>query len=103
MIERACTVCGRISDKPRCPEHRRKPWDGARHGRGPGWTRRRARILARDQGICHVCGQPGADEVDHVIPLAEGGPDTDENCAAIHGRPCHADKTQREALRGRLR
>ena len=29
---------------------------------------RRKRILKRDMGICHVCDQPGADQVDHASP-----------------------------------
>jgi 5-methylcytosine-specific restriction endonuclease McrA len=57
----------------------------------------RKRILKRDRGICHVCGQPGANEVDHVIPLCFDGPDTDDNKAAIHGEPCHRSKTAAES------
>lgn len=60
------------------------------------WDRRRKRILRRDQGICYICGALGADEVDHVIPVSQGGGDEDENLAAIHGT-CHAKKTQAEA------
>ena len=40
-------------------------------------------------------------EVDHVIPLSEGGPDTDENCAPAHTHPCHHEKSQAEAQRAR--
>lgn len=42
-----------------------------------------------------------ADEVDHVVPLAEGGADNDSNLRPIHARPCHAEKTQAEAQRAR--
>lgn len=59
------------------------------------------RILDRDMRICHVCHQPGADQVDHVIPVAEGGTDSDLNLAAIHGEPCHRRKTAAEAARAR--
>ncbi len=34
------------------------------------WWRIRARVLRRSD-ICYVCGLPGADEVDHVIPRSE--------------------------------
>ena len=53
----------------------------------------------RDRGICHVCHRPLADQVDHVIPLSEDGPDTLDNLAAIHAQPCHEAKTQAEAQR----
>ncbi|QXC59342.1 HNH endonuclease [Aquihabitans sp. G128] len=64
---------------------------------------RTARIIRRDHGICHVCGKPGATEADHVVPLAEGGSDTDANLAAIHAKPCHEAKTRAEQARGRAR
>lgn len=60
-------------------------------------------MLFEHGGVCHVCGGPGADEADHVVPLAEGGPDTLENMRPIHGQPCHREKTAREAARGRTR
>lgn len=60
-----------------------------------------ARVIARDRGICYVCGLEGADESDHVISLAEGGADDEPNMAAIHARPCHLNKTQAESARAR--
>jgi len=59
--------------------------------------------MLRDNFICHVCVQPGADQCDHITPVAEGGTDDDDNLAAIHAMPCHMTKTQREAARARLR
>ena len=65
---------------------------------------RRARwVLNRDRGICHVCGNWGADEVDHIVALSEGGADVIDNLAAIHSQPCHAAKTSAERERGRQR
>lgn len=64
----------------------------------PHWDRTRRRILRRDGRICYVCHQPGATEVDHIIPASQGGSDQDDNLAAIHEDPCHSAKTIREAL-----
>jgi 5-methylcytosine-specific restriction endonuclease McrA len=48
-------------------------------------------------GICHLCGEPGADTLDHVDPLAEdpsgGGP---ENWLPAH-RSCNSSKGRRVA------
>lgn len=76
-------------------------WQSEVGYRLPAKTKRR--ILARDHGICHVCGLPGATVVDHIRCRAEGGTDHDTNLAAIHARPCHMDKTVAEAARGRER
>jgi 5-methylcytosine-specific restriction endonuclease McrA len=45
---------------------------------------KRARVLARDGGICWLCGGPGATTVDHVIPRARGGGDDEDNLRAAH-------------------
>ena len=29
------------------------------------------RVLRRDNGVCHLCGQPGADTADHLIPWSQ--------------------------------
>ena len=70
------------------------------------------RILTAHHGICHLCGHPGATEVDHIIPWAEwNNPALSvhdaSNLAPAHGTPCptcgrdcHADKTKAEAARG---
>jgi len=58
-------------------------------------------VLQRDELICGICGHFGADEVDHRIPLAEGGTDTDDNLQAVHAEPCHRLKSAAEAARAR--
>lgn len=58
------------------------------------WRQLRRAILARDAGICHVCHQPGADEVDHID--SDHTNDRPTNLAAIHAHPCHARKSSRE-------
>ena len=40
-------------------------WNGARV------TKLRARIIARDHGICWLCQHPGATTTDHVIPKSQ--------------------------------
>lgn len=79
-------------------------WQGSspHRTRGRTWQQTRQRILRRDGGVCHVCHRPGAGEVDHVIALAHGGTDADDNLAAIHRTPCHTAKTQHEATARRV-
>lgn len=70
-------------------------WKGSTRRRRlpPDWhTVIRPRILARDRGICHVCGRLGAEQVDH---LKAGDDHRDANLAAIC-EPCHRTKSGRE-------
>jgi 5-methylcytosine-specific restriction endonuclease McrA len=90
------------------PEHQRKPWQGSRRreqSRLSGWAQQRMAkaILVKYRGICHWCGKGGADEVDHVVPLAEGGADDMANRRPIHADPCHKIKTEQEAKRARAK
>jgi 5-methylcytosine-specific restriction endonuclease McrA len=74
----------------------------SRHERGYGWqwTKTRAIILARDNGLCQPClanGRPTpATEVDHISPKHKGGTDDHDNLQAICDQ-CHTAKTEREA------
>lgn len=65
----------------------------------PGWHRDREYVLERDDWTCHICGRPGADTVDHLIPQSQGGPDSLDNYAAVHDRTpphCHRTKTNQD-------
>lgn len=77
-------------------------------GQGRGgrpWRRLRAMVLKRDGYLCKCddCKASGdlliAHEVDHIVPLAEGGTDDLSNLRAIN-RDHHKTKTQAEAARG---
>lgn len=73
-------------------------WTGNPRTTTPEWRRLRAHILRRDHGICHVCGRPGSDQVDHLTPTSAGGTDDPANLAAIHDDPCHRRKSSNEGL-----
>ena len=50
------------------------------------WKRLRASILA-ESDVCWLCGRPGADSVDHLVALKDGGdPYARSNLAPAHGR-----------------
>lgn len=61
----------------------------------------RKRVLREHAGVCHWCGKPGGDEVDHVVNRRSGGSDDLENLRPIHKYPCHNEKTQQEAQSAR--
>lgn len=93
-----------------CDDHAdlAKPW-ATREGSGRGgrpWRRLRAAVLARANHLCQCseCKALGrlreATEVDHIIPLAQGGTDCMSNLCAINA-DCHAAKTRRDAQAGR--
>ncbi len=95
----------------RCPQHGgpRKPWhrsgETPKRVTGRPLQRLRAQLFAR-QPLCVVClaaGRVRASEVrDHIVPLAEGGSDTEDNVRGICV-DCHKVKTQQESQRGQAR
>jgi 5-methylcytosine-specific restriction enzyme A len=63
-----------------------------------GRSKRRMRILSRDSFLCNHCSQPFPEsnlEVDHIIPLVQGGSDDDCNLQTLC-KPCHLKKTVAE-------
>ena len=62
----------------------------------------RRRIRERDCGLCQECKRQGRTTagypVDHIIALADGGTDDDENKQTLCQR-CHDQKTAKEARR----
>ena len=70
--------------------------------RGRAWMSTRQRILSRDGFACQCCGRIGAGhEVDHRIPLEQGGSNEDSNLWLLC-HECHSAKTADEAkARGR--
>lgn len=96
---------------PRLARVHAPPEADENYGKGRGgrpWRRKRAQILKRDGYLCRCddCTRDGllllAHEVDHIVPLAQGGTDDENNLRAINRR-CHQRKTAREAARGRAR
>lgn len=86
---------------------------GSTFGQGRGgrpWRRLRDQILLRDQYKCRcdacdaipLMHRAEADEVDHIIPMAEGGTDDLTNLRAINADH-HREKTREEARRGAAR
>lgn len=75
-------------------------WEGSdRSTRLPrDWPARCARVMALHRAVCHVCGMPGADQVDHVRP---GDDHSLSNLAPIHEDPCHRAKSAHEGVAAR--
>lgn len=86
----------------RCKNHQRTPFRSGRKERLPAdWNFRREQVLKRDKGICYLCGQPGADSVDHIVA---GDDHSYDNLAAAHQRVapyCHRRKTAQDGHRAK--
>jgi len=67
--------------------------------RGRKWVETRQRIAVTQQFKCHDCGcvwLPWRDQVDHDVPLEQGGSNDDGNLNLLCN-DCHAAKTAGEA------
>jgi 5-methylcytosine-specific restriction protein A len=96
-IEENCIKDAEI--KGRCMQHQLPAYSGNfRKERLPSdWQARRKIVFQRDEGICYLCGNPGADTIDHIIPNDDHNLD---NLAPVHDRTyphCHKTKTNQEA------
>jgi 5-methylcytosine-specific restriction endonuclease McrA len=84
-MSKPCTVCGRVSDGPRCHRHPKPRGSSSPIHSDPRWTRLSRRMIARHVGqfgwVCPGDGAehpshpvaPGQLTTDHVIPLEQGG------------------------------
>lgn len=62
-------------------------------------------VYERDGGACHICHCPVARTdatLDHLIPVADGGPHTYQNVALAH-RSCNARRGRQPVLGDKLR
>lgn len=71
--------------------------------RGERWMKVRKAIFSRDLVLCQSCLAAGrysvAEEIDHIIPLSQGGTDDESNLQALC-KACHKAKTRLERLEG---
>ena len=93
-----------------CDQHQDKAkdrtWQGAKKGRGGrDWRKLRQTIKKRADGLCEEHKRQGVyltgGICDHIINQAEGGDDSPSNLQWLC-KPCHDEKTAKEAARGRL-
>ena len=96
-----CTVpgCSALTTSGRCAAHRRaadqRRGSSAERGYGASWRRLRLVVLRRDP----YCTWPGccapASEVDHIVPLRDGGSNELTNLRGLC-KPHHSERTARE-------
>jgi 5-methylcytosine-specific restriction endonuclease McrA len=80
-----------------------RPTAAARGYCSAAWRRTRLAVIARDQGICQICGElvvgePG--DIDHIVEKAKGGTDAMSNLRLLHKR-CHSRRTATSSSSGR--
>lgn len=84
MALKPCITCGTPTRGARCAA------PTLRNGSTRSWRTLRAAILYRDAYRCALCPR-GASEVDHIVPLVDGGTDHPSNLRSLC-RDCHASR-----------
>lgn len=104
----------------RCDTHQPIPWRGrddkaARYGISSGrWRTLKRAADRRDNGCCYICGLNRNDldlddpdvrdhELDHIVPIFEGGSVESLDNLGLACTTCHADKSKAEAARANTR
>lgn len=80
------------ADAPTCPRCRRLHLLTIPCWRGRYAANLRTQVLATKGRTCWLCGEPGADSVDHRIPRSKGGTDEWGNLYPAHGR-CNSERS----------
>lgn len=86
-----CLRCGQAAATTPCAACTPRGRGSTARGYTYRWQQLSARVLREERGMCHICGRPGADTADHVIPKRAGGTDDRDNLRAAH-RSCNASK-----------
>jgi len=61
-------------------------------------TRVKLRVFERAKGHCAICGRRlHRWQLDHIVPLSQGGRHAEDNLQCLCSEPCHAAKTGRDA------
>jgi 5-methylcytosine-specific restriction endonuclease McrA len=97
---RPCLDCGALSSGSRCgpcarAQDRRRGTTVERFG--SGWDRISRAVIARDDGICYICGESGADTAGHLVPRSLGGDSSDLDLLAAAHRACNSRRGARAA------
>ena len=76
-VMKSCTYCRNIVAKgsrcAACEQRRKGEQRAARGGSGWQWSAIRREVLERDGGCVMAGRHEGALEVDHIVPIAQGG------------------------------
>lgn len=89
-----CLKCSRLGNSSYCPSCKPRKQYARPSGRYNGdYPKNRALCLAASD-ICWLCGYPGADTADHVVPITRGGDHSLANLKPAHNR-CNNRKGNR--------
>lgn len=102
----SCVECGLPAVRgPYCLEHVPAKPEAQRAAyrqgyRDPAYYRERQATLTRARGSCERCGAHTKLQVDHIVPLRDGGTNTRANLQALC-TTCHQAKTAADRRRRR--
>ena len=97
--------CGERTTQGRCEAHRKQHGEQKDRSRkrtehrwvynSVAWHRLKQVILSASP-ICAICQRAWAREVDHIVPMYDGGEQFDAANLQALCKPCHSRKTRRE-------
>jgi len=75
-----------------------RPTAAARGYCSAAWRRTRLAVIARDMGICQLCGLlvTGSPDIDHIVEKCKGGTDALSNLRTCC-KACHSKRTARDS------